>query len=162
MGAPTECFVTTTMPKLRRRLLAKECQSCPLVQGDVIRLVALDFILGAVLIRMVDITFVRHILSVHLHNPSADMPGFGVPGHAIADFECACHGSIPWDQEATGTSSPQCARRGRSELSPRAANEGGFLLVLMILRELSTTDPQLATTTGERNGFAVRQNSWLE
>ena len=52
-----------------------------------IRLVALDLVLRILLARMVDVSFVIHILPVNFHNPAADVPGLGVPGHVIADFD---------------------------------------------------------------------------
>jgi hypothetical protein len=70
-------------------------QRCCLVQGDVIRLIALDFVLRILLARMVDVSFIIHILRMHFHNPAADVPGLGVPGHVIANFETIRHDSSP-------------------------------------------------------------------
>jgi hypothetical protein len=68
-----------------------------------IRLVALDLVLGFLLARMVDII---HILGVNLHNPGADVPRLGVPGHVIADFECVRHDSSPGRDARPSRSEP--------------------------------------------------------
>ena len=57
------------------------------VHRDVVRLVALDFILRIILARVVRISFVIEIFGMNLDDLAADMPGFRVPGHVIADFE---------------------------------------------------------------------------
>jgi hypothetical protein len=57
-----------------------------------IRLVALDFVLGIVLARVMHVSFVVNIFRVHLYDFAADVSGLRVPGHVISDFEIPCHG----------------------------------------------------------------------
>ena len=65
------------------------------MQGDMIGLVALYFILGIVRPRVVYVPLVIDILCVHLDDCSADVPGFGVPSNVIADFEFSSHDNSP-------------------------------------------------------------------
>ena len=44
---------------------------------------------------MVDVSFVIHILRVDLHDPAADVPRLGVPGHVIADFDSSVIVNLP-------------------------------------------------------------------
>ena len=74
--------------------MSKTPQRATLVQGDVIRFVALDLILRVILARMVDVSFIIHILRVYFHNPAADAPRLRVPGYVIANFECGRQGAI--------------------------------------------------------------------
>jgi hypothetical protein len=57
------------------------------VQGDVIGLVALDFILRLVRGGTVNVTFVIDGPSMHFDNFSAHPPGFRIPAHVIANLE---------------------------------------------------------------------------
>ena len=57
------------------------------MRRDVVCLGALDFILRVVLARAVGMSFVIKILSVYPDDCAADVPGFRVPRHVIADFE---------------------------------------------------------------------------
>jgi len=58
------------------------------------RFVALDLMLTIILARMVDVSFIIHILRVHFHNPAADVSCLRVPGHVIANFERVRQGAI--------------------------------------------------------------------
>jgi hypothetical protein len=58
------------------------------------RFVALDLMLTVILARMVDVSFIFHILRVHFHNPAADVSCLRVPGHVIANFERVRQGAI--------------------------------------------------------------------
>ena len=66
-----------------------------LVQGDVIGLVALDFILRLVRGGMMYVTFVVDVPSVHFGDFPAHSPGFRIPAHVIANLERLDHGSVP-------------------------------------------------------------------
>lgn len=57
------------------------------VRRDVVRLRALDFILRIVVARVVGMPFVVEIFGVYLDDCAADMPGFRIPCHMIADLE---------------------------------------------------------------------------
>jgi hypothetical protein len=61
------------------------------VQGDVIRLVALDLVLRLILAGVVDVAFVVHILRVHFRDPATHATSLGIPGHVIADLEGLGH-----------------------------------------------------------------------
>src|SRR5262245_18518011 len=65
----------------------------PLVQGDVVGLVALDLVLRVVLARMVDVSLPIHVFRMHLDDPAADASGLRVPAHMIADIELFRHAS---------------------------------------------------------------------
>lgn len=58
-----------------------------LVQGDVIGLVALDFILRLVGCSMVDVAFVIDVPFMDFDDFSAHAPGFRIPAHVIANLE---------------------------------------------------------------------------
>src|SRR5438874_11307240 len=66
-----------------------------LVQGDVIGLVALDFILWLSLARVVRVPFVINVLHVHLDDSPADVPSLRVPGYVIAHLELSLHDGPP-------------------------------------------------------------------
>jgi hypothetical protein len=72
-------------------LRRKVPQHITLMQGDVVRLVALDLILRVILARVMSVAFVVYILSVHLHDRSADPTGFRIPAHVIANFKGLFH-----------------------------------------------------------------------
>jgi hypothetical protein len=70
-------FATKTMLRPSRGgSSAKQFERYSLVQGNVIRLVALDLILWLICARMVNISFTVHILRVHFHDSAADVTGF--------------------------------------------------------------------------------------
>src|SRR5438309_12072166 len=66
-----------------------------LMHGDVVGLVALDFILWLILARVVGVPFVIKAFRVHIDDRPADVPGLRVPGHVIADLECSLHDGSP-------------------------------------------------------------------
>src|SRR5213080_693667 len=66
-----------------------------LVQGDVVGLVALDFILWLSLARVVRVPFVINVLHVHLDDSPADVPSLRVPGYVIAHLELSLHDGPP-------------------------------------------------------------------
>ena len=84
-----------------------------------IRFVALDLILRVILIRMVDVSFKIYILRVHFHNPAADVPRLGVPGHVIANFEWVRQGAISQSKvplnEAAAAMRTQMSQRGGAQ-----------------------------------------------
>src|SRR5216117_1112520 len=66
-----------------------------LVQGDVVGLVALDFILWLSLARVVGVPFVINAFRVHLDDCPADVPSLRVPGYVIAHLELSLHDGPP-------------------------------------------------------------------
>jgi hypothetical protein len=61
------------------------------VQGDVIGLIALNFVLGIGFAGVMSIAFVIKVFDVHFHNLAADPAGLRVPDYAIADPESFFH-----------------------------------------------------------------------
>jgi len=57
------------------------------VQGNVIRLVTLDLVLGVVSGCVVDISFPVDVLCVNPDNAAADPARFRVPGHVVIALE---------------------------------------------------------------------------
>ena len=64
------------------------------VQGDMVSLVARDFILWVILTRMVRVSLVVNILAMHLGD-AANLAGFRIPGHMIANLESLRHDDSP-------------------------------------------------------------------
>ena len=77
-----------------QRKSAETSQHGGLVQGDVIGLVALDFVLRLVRGGTVNVALVIDILSMDFDDFSAHPPGFRIPAHVIADFECLDHCAV--------------------------------------------------------------------
>src|SRR5438874_811337 len=67
-------------------LPAKLSQSRPFMHGNMIGLIALDFILRLVLSGVMRVALVIRVLRMDLYNPAADMPGLGIPRDVIAHF----------------------------------------------------------------------------
>ena len=63
-----------------------------LVEGDMIRLAALDLVLWIVRARTVGIAFDLELVSMHAGDRAADAPRLGIPAHAIMGFEDLRHG----------------------------------------------------------------------
>ena len=61
------------------------------MHGDMVRLVALDFILRLILGGVTRVALVVRIPRMDLDNPARDVPGLGIPGDVIAPFEAFCH-----------------------------------------------------------------------
>jgi hypothetical protein len=57
------------------------------VQGNVIGLVAFDFVLGFVLAGVVDVSFVIHVRRMHLDDFPADPPGLRIPAYTVTQLE---------------------------------------------------------------------------
>src|SRR4249920_3155500 len=91
MGTPclSLCF------RIRAGHSAETSQHRGLVEGDVIGLVALDFILRLVWGGTVNVTFVIDGSSMHFDDFSAHPPGFRIPAHVIANLERLDHGLCP-------------------------------------------------------------------
>src|SRR5262245_53166414 len=70
-------------------------QRTPLVQGDVIGLVALDGILRIIGARMMDVALVGYIPLIHPHDATTHAAGFRIPADVISDLECPGHGERP-------------------------------------------------------------------
>ena len=62
---------------------------------DVVSLIALDFILWVGAARVVRISFVINVFSVHPYDLAGDVASLRVPGYVIADFEFRCHDAFP-------------------------------------------------------------------
>src|SRR5262249_10963760 len=69
-------------------------QHAPLVQGNVIGLVAFDLVLRFVLAGVVDVSFVVHVLCMHLDDFPADPAGLRIPAYTVAHLESSRHVSI--------------------------------------------------------------------
>jgi hypothetical protein len=82
----------TSSEQCRHQSSAKASQRTSFVQGNVLGLVALDFILGIVLTRVMDISFVVYVFGVHAYDSATDPTGFGFPTDVITDLECPRHG----------------------------------------------------------------------
>jgi hypothetical protein len=91
-----------------------------------IRLVALDLVLRILLARMVDVSFVIHILPVNFHNPAGDVPGLGVPGHVIAYFEFTRHDTSPRLEAQPSRNEPFAAVRPQRSQRRFATSIVGF------------------------------------
>jgi len=61
------------------------------MEGNVIGLIALNFVLGIVLAGVMSITFVIQIFGVHVNNLAADPVSLRVPDYAITDLESLFH-----------------------------------------------------------------------
>ena len=53
--------------------------------------IAFDFVLGLILARVVDVSFVIHVLRMHLDDSPADPPGLRVPAYTIMQLESFFH-----------------------------------------------------------------------
>src|SRR4029077_14847119 len=80
------CSNLAAIRRVRRRLRRQASQRAPLVQGYVLRLVALDLVLRFFAARVMDVALVVHVAGVYAHDSAADPPGLGVPAHVIPDF----------------------------------------------------------------------------
>ena len=72
--------------------IAKLGERGALVEGDMVRLAALDLVLWSVRARMVSVTFDLELASMHADDRAADTPRLGIPAHAIMDLEVLGHG----------------------------------------------------------------------
>jgi hypothetical protein len=61
------------------------------MQGDMIRPVALDLILGVVRAGVMDVALVIDVLDMHSHDMTGNAAGLGIPAYVVTDFETACH-----------------------------------------------------------------------
>jgi hypothetical protein len=77
---------------MRHSLCPELLQGRPFMHGNVVRLIAFDFVLRLVLGGMMRVALVIDILRMDLDDPAADVSRLGIPGHAIADFEAFPHG----------------------------------------------------------------------
>lgn len=92
------------------------------MQGDVIGLIALNFVLRVVFADVMSITFEIKIFGVHLHNCTANPAGLRVPRDAITDLESLFHRStgllVAIDLDQKGSTrfkkGPATVRRRRS------------------------------------------------
>jgi hypothetical protein len=65
------------------------------VHRDVIGLIALDFILRIIRAGVMSVSLVIGVSCMDLDDPAADMTGFGVPRHVIANLEFRGHDGCP-------------------------------------------------------------------
>jgi hypothetical protein len=63
-----------------------------LVEGDMIRLAALDLVLWVVRARVVRIALDLELANMHADDRAADTSSLGIPTHAIMDLEGLRHG----------------------------------------------------------------------
>jgi hypothetical protein len=61
------------------------------MQSNVIRFIALDFIVRLVLARMMDVSFIIYVFRVDLDDPSTDSSCLRVPCNVIANTKLFCH-----------------------------------------------------------------------
>ena len=66
-------------------------QRATFVHRDVVSLIALDFILRVGTARVVRISLVINVFSVHPYDLAGDVASLRVPGYVIADIEFRCH-----------------------------------------------------------------------
>ena len=71
--------------------IAKLGERGTLVEGDMIRLAALDLVLRSVRARMMGIAAVIEVAGMHADDRAADAPRLGIPAHAIMDLEALRH-----------------------------------------------------------------------
>jgi hypothetical protein len=64
------------------------------VHRDVIGLVALDFILRIIRAGVMSVSLVIGVSCMDLDDPAADLTGFGVPRHVIANLEFRGHDGL--------------------------------------------------------------------
>src|SRR5207253_3798924 len=95
-----------------------------LMHGDVVGLVALDFILWLILARVVCVPFVINIFGVHLDDRPGDVSSLRVPGHVIADLECSLHEGSPRIVLSNSTSR-RPSRSRRTMVTVTSWNRGG-------------------------------------
>src|SRR5262249_60189204 len=103
--------------------------------GDMVCLIALDFVLRLGLRGVMRVPLIVHVLGMDLDDPAADMPGLGIPGDVIADSESFAHLILPTHRGANrfngrhrrlspagpmATSGLQGNQRGLVALFPRA------------------------------------------
>src|SRR5256885_13470349 len=88
----------TSCRLLRFRIRAGPSAEAPqhpgLVQGDVIGLVALDFILWILRCSTVDVAFIIDGSLVHFNDFSTHTSGFRIPAHMIANLERFGHSPV--------------------------------------------------------------------
>jgi hypothetical protein len=61
------------------------------MHGDMVRFIALDFILRLIGIGAMRVSFVVDVSCMHLDNRATDASGLGIPGDVVADFEAFRH-----------------------------------------------------------------------
>ena len=66
--------------------IAKLSECGTLVEGDMIRLAALDLVLWIIRARMVRIAFDLELACMHAGDRAADPPRLGIPAHAMKFF----------------------------------------------------------------------------
>src|SRR6516225_5224438 len=76
---------------LQQRSPRQPTQRPPLVQTDMVGLVALDLILRLVRARVMDIALVVHVPGVNAQDGSAHPASLRIPAHMIANLECSRH-----------------------------------------------------------------------
>ena len=61
------------------------------MHGDMVGLIALDFILWLLGTGVMGMSLVIHVSLMHLDNPAADVSGLGIPADVVADLETFRH-----------------------------------------------------------------------
>ena len=67
-----------------------------------IRLITLDFVLRVAGAGVMGISLIVNVPGMDLDDMAADMPGFGIPGNVIADFELHGHVTKTTRKDANG------------------------------------------------------------
>jgi len=73
------------------------------MQGDMLSLVALDFILRVVMTSVVGMAFVVHVPGMDFDNLSADVSRFGIPPNMVTDLEAMSHFFLSWQNVLTAS-----------------------------------------------------------
>ena len=80
------------MPQMVLSRLARETsERTAFVQRDMVRLIAFDGILRIRSRRVMGVSFVDHILRVHLDDVTTHTPGFRIPAYMVANLEFVSH-----------------------------------------------------------------------
>jgi hypothetical protein len=61
------------------------------MQGDMIRPIALDFVLGVVRAGVMGVALVIDVLHMHSHDMTGNAASLGIPAYVITDLETARH-----------------------------------------------------------------------
>jgi hypothetical protein len=86
------------------------------MHGDMIRLVAFDFILRLIFSGMMSVALVIRVLRMDLDNPATDVTGLGVPSDVIALFETFFH-LILANAQRCKRSTPDITAHGRQRIA---------------------------------------------
>ena len=139
-------------------------QRPPLVQGDVIGLVAPDRILRILGAGMMNVALVGHIFLVYPHDTATHPAGFRIPADVISDLECPDHGKFTaslhpynrkawvWLHEVTDLAFRDYQRNGmlRPDLQPAGGPEDAQLAAYQYHQEFREQEMRIWQAFGTR------------